>query len=111
AQIAAFLAGQALIFQGAESAARCALEPAWSDAFAFAAADLNMVPIVYQHLSSAPDLLYSNFFDLVRWMPDAPPDAPWRGDLFKRLAAALVTPEQYPPLRERALAALIASRD
>jgi len=110
-QIAAYLAGEVLISLRAEGAAQHATDPAWSDAFAFAAAELNMVPIVYRQLSNAPDLLYSNLFDLVRWMPDAPPDAPWRGDLFKRLAAALAAPEQYPPLRERALAALVASRD
>lgn len=110
-QIAAYLGGESLIAQGAERAAQHALDLGWSDAFSFAAAQLNMVPIVYRHLSGNTDLLYSNFFGLVRWMPDAPPDAPWRGDLFKRLAAALVAPEQYPALRERALAALIASRD
>ncbi len=111
AQIAAFLGGEALIARGAEAAAASALEPAWFDALGVAAAELNRVPVVYRHLSSAPDLIYSQLFELVRWMPDAPPDAPWRGDLFKRLAAALVAPEQYPALRERALAALIASRD
>ena len=110
-QIAAYLGGEALIALGAERAAQYALDPAWADAFGFAAAQLNMAPVVYRHLGGATDLLYSNFFELVRWMPDAPPDAPWRGDLFKRLAAALVAPEQYPALRERALAALIASRD
>ncbi|MCC6799985.1 MAG: HEAT repeat domain-containing protein, partial [Anaerolineae bacterium] len=99
------------IARGAEAAAAYALEPAWFDALGFAAAQLNMVPVVYRYLSGPPDLIFSHLFNVVRWMPDAPIDAPWRGDLFKRLAAALVTPEQYPALRERALAALIASRD
>ena len=57
-----------------------------------------------------PDLLYTNLFGLARWLPDAPPDALARR-LFKRLAAALMAPEQYPAVRDRALAALIASRD
>jgi len=110
-QIASFLAGEALIALDPEDAAAYALEPAWFDALGFAAAELNMLPIVYRHLGGTPDLLSNHLFELVHWMPDAPPDAPWRGDLFKRLAAALVAAEQYPVLRERALAALLASRD
>jgi HEAT repeat protein len=55
--------------------------------------------------------MYSDLFGLVTWLPDAPPDAIWRGEVFKRLAAALMAPDQYPAVRERAMAALIASRD
>ena len=110
-QIASFLASEFIVTRSADEAATYALEPAWTDALGFAAAQLNMLPVVYRRLSAAPDLLFSPLFELVRWLPDAPPDAPWRGDLFKRLSAALVAPEQYPLLRERAMAALIASRD
>ena len=110
-RIAGYLASEVLVEAGSEFAAECALEPAWQDALGFAASRINMTPVVYRKLSTAPDLLYSNLFDVVRWLPDAPVDAPWRGDLFKRLAAALMAPEQYPAVRERAMAALIAARD
>jgi HEAT repeat protein len=110
-QIASYLASQALIREGGQQAAEVALNPAWQDALAFAAARIDMQPVIYRKLGAPPDLLYSNLFELVRWLPDAPVDAPWRGDLFKRLAAALIAPEQYPTVRERAMAALVASRD
>ena len=110
-QFANFLAGEWLAEAGSERAAELALEPAWDGAFTFAAARLNLLPAIYRRLSVPPDLLYTNLFGLARWLPDAPPDVPWRGDVFKRLAAALMAPEQYPAVRDRALAALIASRD
>ncbi|MCZ7540488.1 MAG: HEAT repeat domain-containing protein [Anaerolineae bacterium] len=80
-------------------------------ALGFAAGRINILPVIYRKLSAPPDLFYSNLFGLVRWLPDAPPDAPWRGDIFTRFAKALLASEQYPLVRERALAALIASRD
>jgi HEAT repeat protein len=70
-----------------------------------------MLTVVQRKLSAPPDLMYSDLFGLVHWLPDAPPDAIWRGEVFKRLAAALMAPDQYPAVRERAMAALIATRD
>jgi HEAT repeat protein len=109
-QVTSFLAGETLIEQS-DRAVELALVPAWQDAIGFAARAINLLPVITRKLSSPPDLLYTDLFELVRWLSDAPPDAPWRGDLFKRLAAAMMAPEQYPAVRERALAALIASRD
>jgi HEAT repeat protein len=110
-QMTSYLAGETLIKAGSERATEVAVNPAWQDALAFAAAQINMTPAFYRKLSAALDLAYSALFDLVQWLPDAPLDAPWRGDLFKRLAAAMMAPEQYPTVRARAMAALIASRD
>jgi HEAT repeat protein len=106
-----YLASETLVRSGSERATEVALDAAWQDALAFAASQINMTPAFYRKLSGALDLLYSSLFELVRWLPDAPLDAPWRGDLFKRLAAALIAPEQYPLVRARAMAAAIASRD
>ncbi len=106
-----YLASETLVKAGSERATEVALEAAWQDALAFAASQINITPAFYRKLSAALDLLYSALFDLVHWLPDAPLDAPWRGDLFKRLAAALIAPEQYPLVRARAMAAAIASRD
>jgi HEAT repeat protein len=109
--VTGYLASEALVKAGPQQATEVALEPAWQDALAFAAAQINMTPAFYRKLSASLDLLYSALFDLVHWLPDAPLDAPWRGDLFKRLAAAFMAPEQYPTVRARAMAAAIASRD
>ncbi|MEW6577630.1 MAG: HEAT repeat domain-containing protein [Chloroflexota bacterium] len=110
-RLASFLASETLLEPGSERPAELALDPAWQDALGFAAGRINILPVIYRKLSAPPDLFYSNLFDLVHWLPDAPPDAPWRGDIFTRFAKALLANEQYPLVRERALAALIASRD
>jgi len=109
--IGSFLASEAVARAGTERATELALEPVWQDALAFAAARINLMPVVYRKLGGAPDLLLTDLFDVVRWLPEAPSDALWRGDLFKRLAAALLATDQYPEVRARAMAALIASRD
>jgi HEAT repeat protein len=108
-QLTNYLASRTLT--ESERAVELAQAPAWQEAIGFAAGHINLLPIIVRKLGTVPDLLYSDLFDLVRWLPDAPPDAPWRGDLFKRLAAALMAPDQYPAVRERAAAALVASRD
>jgi HEAT repeat protein len=109
--VTSYLASETLVKAGSERATEVAFDAAWQDALGFAASQINMTPAFYRKLSGALDLLYSALFELVRWLPDAPLDAPWRGDLFKRLAAALLAPEQYPLVRARAMAAAIASRD
>lgn len=110
-RLASFLASETLLDPGSERPTELALDPAWQDALGFAAGQINILPVIYRKLSAPPDLFYSNLFGLVHWLPDAPPDAPWRGDIFTRFAKALLANEQYPLVRERALAALIASRD
>ncbi len=110
-QMTSYLASEILVHAGADSAAEYALDPMWQDALTYAASKINVLPTIHRKLSSTPDLIYSNLFGLVQWLPDAPPDAPWRGDLFKRLAAALMAPEQFPAVRARAMAALVSSRD
>ncbi len=110
-KLVSFLASETLLAPGSERPIELALNPAWQDALGFAARKINILPVIYRKLSVPPDLFYSNLFDLVHWLPDAPADAPWRGDIFTRLAKALLAAEQYPTVRERALAALIASRD
>ncbi len=110
-QITNFLASETLLEPGSERPTELALDPAWQDALSFAARRINIMPVIYRKLGTAPNLLYSDLFEVVKWLADAPTDAPWRGDIFKRLAAALMATEQYPEVRARALAALITSRD
>jgi HEAT repeat protein len=110
-RLASFLASETLLEAGSERPTELALDPAWQDALGFAAGRIHILPVIYRKLSAPPDLFYGNLFDLVHWLPDSPPDAPWRGDIFTRFAKALLANEQYPLVRARALAALIASRD
>ncbi|MBN1565461.1 MAG: HEAT repeat domain-containing protein [Anaerolineae bacterium] len=109
--IASYLAGEILVESGPREVAERALNPAWQDSLAFAAAHVDMLPSMQAKLNQKPDLLYSDLFGMVRWLPDAAIDAAWRGELFKRLAAALMAPAQFPTVRARAIAALVASRD
>jgi HEAT repeat protein len=110
-QITGYLASEFLAQAGPSLAAEHALDPVWQDALSFASARINVLPVIQRKLASTPDLIYSNLFGLIHWLPDAPPDASWRGDLFKRLGAALLAADQYPGVRARAMAALIASRE
>ena len=83
-------------------------------ALPFAAAQASteaMNRAVVKKLSQQPDLLFQNLLELAFWMADTPADAPWRGEVFKRFAAALVSPSQFPVLREWAMAALVTTRD
>src|SRR5579859_1948593 len=109
--ITAFLASETLGSADPATLSVALANPAWDEAFGFAAIKLPMTEAVTQRLGTSPDLLYSGLFSLVNWLPDGAPNAPWRAEVFKRLTAALLTPNQFPVIRERAMAALVASRD
>jgi HEAT repeat protein len=48
---------------------------------------------------------------MARWLAYASPDVEWRGPVLNYLGTQLVSPSQYPLIRERVAAALIDSRD
>ncbi len=106
--IGAFLAAESL---DASTVVQAANNPLWADAMPFAAARLPMDAAVGEILNAPADLLYSNVFGMTYWLPDSPSDAKWRGEFFRRLSAALLANSQFPTLRERAMAALVTSRD
>lgn len=85
--------------------------PNWKQAVAYTALHTPVDRLVRKRLSAAPDALYSNLLELGRWVAYAPADAEWRGDVLRTLGNLLITPNQYPLLRERAAAALLDSRD
>jgi HEAT repeat protein len=58
-----------------------------------------------------PDLLFSHMFSVVEWMPDAPTQVRWKGEILKRLGTVFLMPNQFPAVREFACAALVAARD
>lgn len=106
-----YLAGETLVKSDAATIARTADKPLWNNAMAFAAAAAPLDVAVTQRLASAPDLMFTALFSVVPWLIDSPSNATWRAEVFKRLTAALLAPSQYPTIRERAMAALVASRD
>jgi HEAT repeat protein len=68
-------------------------------------------PYVQQRLAARTDVLSDGLLWLAAWAADASPNEGWRGDVFKRLAQLLLSPSQYPLVRERAMAAMVASHD
>jgi hypothetical protein len=108
---AAFLAAEDLKEASRERIAHVATLPAWRDAMAFAAAITNIEAAVLGRLNMSPDLLFNNNFEIAWWLAEAPAEANWRGDIFRRLGAALGGPSQYPGVRERAAAALVTTHD
>ncbi len=109
--VTGFLGAEALAKGSPEMLTAAITNPAWEIALPFAAAFVPLDAAVTQRLGSSPDLLYTSLFSVVSWLPDAPPNAPWRAEIFKRLTAALMAPSQYPAIRERGMAALVVSRD
>ncbi len=107
--LTAYLAAESL---DAASVVPLATQPTWTHAMPFAAIRLPMDAAVSQVLSAPPDLLYTPLFNLAHWLVDAPSDAAWRAEFFKRVGGgALLATSQYPLLRERAMAALITTQD
>lgn len=109
--LTAYLAGTSLNSASAEAVCNVTTNPAWEIVLPFAAARAPMDAAVTQRLASTPDLLFTSLFSLAPWLPDAPPNATWRAEVFKRFTAALLAASQYPAIRERAMAALVSSRD
>lgn len=109
--LTAYLGAEALIQDFPQRLGDVAANPNWHTAIAYTAGTLDLSPAIAKRLSTAPDILFSNLFSIARWLPEAPTDANWRAEIMKRLSAALLAPTQYPTIRARAVAALIASRD
>src|SRR5258707_4654577 len=84
----AYLASETLLKADAAALAAAVTNPAWELSLPFAAINLPLTEAFTQRLGSAPDVLYSSLFSLVSWLPDAPPNAAWRAEVFKRLTAA-----------------------
>lgn len=85
--------------------------PAWKQAIAYAAGRVPMDAIVMSRLDGSTDLMQEQVIEMARWVPFAPVDAVWRGELLKHYGLMLTAPNQYPLLRERAVAALVETRD
>lgn len=109
--IAAYLAGLLLKDLNRETVKAKFTNPNWRNAFTYAVAHTNFDHLVKDRLTAPADVLNSSVFDIARWAAFAPPDAAWRGAIFKILNDILVSPSQFSLIRERAAAALLDTRD
>lgn len=71
----------------------------------------DITPYVTKRLAEYDDIERNKTLAMAMWATDASPTAAWRGDVFKQLAQLLLSPSQFPLVRERTMAALVASRD
>jgi HEAT repeat protein len=108
--IADYLAGLSL-HESQTGLQEKAINPKWRNALAFAALHTPMDPLVRERLTAPTDIIQSNVLEMAHWLANAPADVEWRAPFLKYMSNVLVAPNQYPLLRERAAAALIATRD
>ncbi len=71
----------------------------------------DVAPYVQRRLEAPGSILRNEALEIAAWAADADLRAGWRGPVFKRLADLMLRPSEYPAVRERAMAALVASRD
>ncbi len=71
----------------------------------------DMTPYVERRLAERDTILRDKLLMTALWVADADPQATWRAPIFKRLAQEMLVPAEFPLVRERAMAALVASRD
>lgn len=111
----AFLADYfaSLTFKNAASeyVAGKSMQPAWSSALGYAALHSSIDEAVRVRLNAPSDILHSSVLDIANWMPYTAPDVAWRVTWLKYVAGLLLSPTQYPLIRERAAAVLAATRD
>lgn len=86
-------------------------QPTWATALRFYATLANASAIASQRLGTPPDALQSDLFMLAAWLGDAPSNAAWRADVFRRLAQFFVNAQIPAHLRMRCVCALVLSRD
>lgn len=106
-----YLAGETLQNAPAARLEAVANNPNWHGGLSFATALVDLEPAVLQRVRTPPDLLFSHMFAVVDWMPDAPSGLRWKGEVLKRLGAALMLPNQFPAVREQVVGALVTARD
>ena len=83
----------------------------WKTAWNFAALHMPMDGFADARLHGPADVLYTHVMEAARWLAYAPADVGWRGPILKYLGNLLIAPNQFPLVRERAVAALVGARD
>jgi len=85
--------------------------PAWARALYFFASLGDLTSAVGRSLTQTADVMQTELLACALWLRDAPANAKWRAEVFKRLARLMLDPHQPENLRLRALAGLTASND
>lgn len=109
--IAAYLGSLALREMSAGEQMVKFLQPAWQQAFMFAAIHTELDTVVQARLDEPTDVLHSQLLDMARWLAFSEDRATWRTELYKRLGNQFVAPSQFTQTRERIAAALVGTRD
>lgn len=109
--IAAYLGSLALRTMSTGDMLIKATDPAWQQAFAFAAMHTHLNEIVTARLEEPADVLQSTLLDTARWLAFAGSKPEWRSDLLKRLGNLFIAPNQFTHIRERIAAGLVDTRD
>ncbi len=106
-----YLASLTLKDAPAEQFASKAAKPAWNAVLNYAVLHTAVDDVVRIRLNAPADMLYVGVLEMASWLPSAPSDAAWRTPLLRYIANLFLSPSQYPLVRERAAAALVATRD
>ncbi|MCL4250432.1 MAG: HEAT repeat domain-containing protein [Anaerolineae bacterium] len=109
--IAAYLASFELCKQPAEQIHEHSLQSDWHSTVTCMALHTSIDALVKSRLNVTTDILHSTLVELARWLKYAPQDAPWRGHVLRLFSQSFIVPNQYPLVRKRAAAALVAARD
>lgn len=109
--LAAYLASLTLKDVSPDQVAAKALLPEWTQALGFTGLHRPIDDAVRVRLNAPMDVLHNLLLEMANWLPFVPADAPWRRPYLKQLGTLLIAPAQYPLLRERTAAALVATRD
>jgi HEAT repeat protein len=108
--VAAYLAAEALKSQG-QVDILLDEHPVNDLVMPFLAQLTDISPYVQTRLAEAETLLQQNMLALAGWASDADASAAWRPEVFKQLTALFLGSAEFPLVRERTMAALVASRD
>ena len=103
-------AHQALLGDRAEAIQRVH-DPEWSHALSFLVEMADSGPLVERLLGAPPDITRENLFRAADWLARAQGTEQWHRIVMVRLAQLLLNPDTPTALRERATAALVATRD
>ena len=109
--IAGYLASQTLVTADKKVLREKALKPNWSQAIAFASAQMDISPAVEVKMQSQTNILHTNILDVAHWLRYADDLVEWRNKYLTYLGQMLVAPSQYLTSRERIAAALVTTRD
>ena len=86
-------------------------QPDWTSVFDFYAALTDPAALVTRNLTAEDNLSRERLWTAARWTGAASPDAPWRSKVLGEVARALLQPDQFSVLRERAMFSLLATHD